>query len=127
MNKLSLVALARDQLDRARQASSKRSARSVYGGHEHTLRQTLLALLAGTGLAEHESPGEATLHVLSGRVRLRAGEDSWDGCAGDLITIPPARHELHALEDSAVLLTTVTPRSRGDEVAAKAETSIDTK
>jgi quercetin dioxygenase-like cupin family protein len=81
----------------------------VYGGHEHTLRQTLLALSAGTSLAEHDSPGEATLYVLIGRVRLQAGGDCWDGRDGDLITIPPARHELHAFEDAAVLLTTVTP------------------
>jgi quercetin dioxygenase-like cupin family protein len=43
--------------------------------------------------------------VLSGRVRLRAGHDSWDGRDGDLIVIPPSRHDLYALEDAAVLLT----------------------
>lgn len=114
MNKMSLVGLAREQLDRARQASSGRSARTVYGGHEHTLRQTLLALSAGTSLAEHDSPGEATLYVLMGRVRLRAGEDCWDGRDGDLIIIPPARHELHALDDAVVVLTTVTAHAAGD-------------
>ena len=113
MNKISLVAVARDQLDRARRTSSGRSARSVYGGHEHALRQTVLALSAGTTLAEHDSPGEATLQVLIGRVRLRAGDAHWDGRDGDLIMIPLDRHELHALEDAAVLLTTVTPIAPG--------------
>jgi quercetin dioxygenase-like cupin family protein len=112
MQKLSLDALAREHLARARQSSTGRSAETVYGGHEHTLRQTLMALTAGTTLAEHESPGEATVHVLSGRMRIRAGQDSWDGRNGDLIVIPPARHDLHALEDTVVLLTVAKPTKR---------------
>ncbi|MFD3626586.1 cupin domain-containing protein [Streptomyces sp. DSM 116494] len=105
MQKLSLDALAREHLERAAAASNGRSATTVYGGHEHTLRQTLLALTAGTSLAEHENPGEATLLVLRGRVRLTSGDTEWEGRTGDLITIPPARHALEALEDAAVVLT----------------------
>jgi quercetin dioxygenase-like cupin family protein len=105
MRKLSLDALAREHLARAREASAGRSAETVFGGHERTLRQTLVALTAGSALAEHENPGEATAHVLSGRVQLHAGDDSWDGRAGDLIAIPPARHSLLAVEDAVVLLT----------------------
>jgi quercetin dioxygenase-like cupin family protein len=92
-------------LERAARASNGRSSETVYGGHEHVLRQTVLALTAGTSLAEHESPGEATLLVLRGRVRLSSGDISWDGRTGDLIVIPPTRHSLHAIEDAAVLLT----------------------
>ncbi len=40
-------------------------ARTVYGGHEHVLRQTLIALAAGHKLDEHENPDEATVHVCS--------------------------------------------------------------
>ncbi len=57
MQKLSLDALAREHLERAAAASTGRSASTVYGGHEHVLRQTLLALTAGTSLADHENPG----------------------------------------------------------------------
>ena len=105
MQKLSLDALAREHLERAAAGSHGRSATTVHGGHELVLRQTLLALTAGTTLTEHENPGEATVQVLRGRVRLPSGDPSWDGRAGDLILIPPARHSLEALEDSAVLLT----------------------
>ena len=55
MNKVSLTALAREHLEAARAASSGRSAHTVYGGHEHSLRQTLIALKAGSELDEHES------------------------------------------------------------------------
>lgn len=103
--KASLTALAREQLELARAASSGRSAHTVFGGNEHVLRQTLIALAAGYGLDEHDSPGDATVHVLHGRVRLRAGEHSWEGSPGDLLTVPAARHSLDAIEDSAVLLT----------------------
>ncbi|HWC80400.1 MAG TPA: cupin domain-containing protein [Pseudonocardiaceae bacterium] len=105
MDKLSLDALAREHLERAARGSSGRSATTVYGGHERTLRQTLVALTAGSTLAEHDSPGEATLIVLRGRVRLHSGDTAWDGRTGDLLAIPPARHSLEALEDSAVVLT----------------------
>ena len=110
MEKSSLTALAREQLKLARRASSGRSADTVYGGHEHALRQTVIALVAGRELSEHENPGEATVHVLHGRVRLHGDGDSWDGTPGDLLVVPPARHSLSALEDSVVLLTVVKTR-----------------
>ena len=107
MQKLSLEALAHEQLKIAKQSTSGRSSTTVYGGHEHSLRQTLIALVAGTALGEHESPGEATVHILSGRVRLDSGKGSWDGRTGDLIIVPSARHDLLAVEDAVVLLTVV--------------------
>jgi quercetin dioxygenase-like cupin family protein len=107
MNKMSLTALAREQLETARAAKSGRSAHTVYGGHERSLRQTLIALTAGTKLDEHESPGEATLQVLHGRVKVTDASNGWEGSTGDQIVIPQTRHALHALEDSAVLLTVV--------------------
>jgi quercetin dioxygenase-like cupin family protein len=105
VEKSSLTALVRQHVTIARASSSGRSASTVYGGHEHTLRQTLIALVAGCRLNEHENPGEATVHVLQGRVRLSSGDVAWEGSAGDLIVVPDARHALEALEDCAVLLT----------------------
>ena len=68
----------------------------------------MIALAAGNSLDEHENPGEATVHVLLGRVVLKSGEDSWEGSPGDLLTVPDARHSLTAVEDSTVLLTVAT-------------------
>lgn len=109
MEKISLTALAREQLELARSHNSGRSAHTVYGGHEHSLRQTLIALSEGNKLDEHEAPEEATLYVVTGRVRLGDGTSHWEGSAGDLIVIPHTRHDLAALEDSAVLLTVMKP------------------
>ncbi len=105
VNSVSLNLLVDEQLEAARAAHSGRAAHTVHGGHEHSLRQTVIVLTAGHGLGEHESPGEATLLVLRGLVRLWAGEDTVDGSTGDLLVIPPARHSLDAIEDAAVLLT----------------------
>ena len=67
----------------------------------------MIALIAGSVLDEHENPGEATVQVLHGRIRLDADGASWEGISGDLIVVPQARHSLHALEDAAILLTVV--------------------
>lgn len=105
MQKISIVALATQQLEAAAAASSGRAADTVYGGHEKVLRQTVIALKAGRSLSEHQNPGEATIFVLRGSVRLRAGNDSWQGKTGDLLIIPDSLHSLDAEEDSAILLT----------------------
>jgi quercetin dioxygenase-like cupin family protein len=105
VEKMSLTALARQLADKAGRSKSGRSARTVYGGHEHVLRQTVIALAEGQKLDEHENPGEATVYVLTGRVRLCAAENAWEGSSGDLLIVPNARHSLEALEASCVLLT----------------------
>jgi quercetin dioxygenase-like cupin family protein len=105
VDKLSLDAVAREQLQAARNAGSGRAAETVFGGHEKVLRQTVVAMTAGASLAEHENPGEATLQVIQGRVRLVGPRASWEGRDGDLIVIPQSRHSLEAVTDAAVLLT----------------------
>jgi quercetin dioxygenase-like cupin family protein len=103
--KLSLDALVREHLNRAGADTNGRSSATVFGGHERVLRQTLIALVAGQTMSEHENPGEATLFVLRGRVRLLADDDVWDGRSGDMIVVPDSRHSVEAVEDSAILLT----------------------
>jgi len=105
MQKMSLQALAREQQELAGAATSGRSARTVWGGHEHVLRQTLIALTADSSMSEHENPGEATVQVIAGRVRMDADGNQWEGRQGDLLFMPPGRHSLVAIEDAVVLLT----------------------
>jgi quercetin dioxygenase-like cupin family protein len=112
VRKFSIDAMARQQLTAARQSPAARAAVTVVGGHDHVLRQTVLAMTAGAALAEHANPGETTLYVLSGRVTLAAGGETWQGRTGDLLVVPSARHTVTAQEDSTLLLSAV-PRNRG--------------
>jgi quercetin dioxygenase-like cupin family protein len=105
MQKLSLDALARELLGRAAGAAGGRAAQTVIGGHEKMLRQTLIAMVKDAALTEHANPGEASVHVLRGRVLLAAGGQSWEGRDGDLLIVPDSPHSLQALQDSVVLLT----------------------
>lgn len=100
-----LTPLVQEHLQIAQESTSGRSAQTLFGGKKHVLRQTLIAITGGRALDDHESPGDATLQVLQGRVRLVDDTQSHDGAAGDIMVIPAGRHRLEALEDSAVLLT----------------------
>ena len=120
MQKKSLTALVRHHLNHARDASSGRSAETVYGGHVHVLRQTLIALRSGQRLGEHDNLAEATVQVLEGRVVLTSGGASWSGWRGDLITMPPGRNSLEAVEDAVILLTVaklIAPARRPELIA----------
>lgn len=107
MQRVSLEALARQQIEQAATRGGGHTADTVYGGHEKVLRQTVIGMIAGSRLGDHSNPGEATMLVLSGRVRLICGDNRWEGRTGDLLIAPAGRHSLEALEDSAVLLTVV--------------------
>ncbi|WP_030526905.1 cupin domain-containing protein [Phycicoccus jejuensis] len=111
MDSTSLTALGDEVLAVARESVAGRASRTIHGGHDRMLRETVIALVAEHELAEHESPGEATLQVLRGRVRLRTSGGEREAGAADHLVIPPRRHSLFAVEDSVVLLTVVKPLS----------------
>jgi quercetin dioxygenase-like cupin family protein len=70
------------------------------------LRVVLLVMRAGSHIAEHEAYETATVHVLSGELRLGLGERAVDLRAGHLFTVPARmRHDVRALTDNAFLLT----------------------
>jgi quercetin dioxygenase-like cupin family protein len=92
-------------LDEARTHSAHRAARTLCGGTGHALRQTAIALLAGSTLSEHENPGEATLQVLVGRVQLSWSDGVVDLDTGEHVVIPQERHGVLARTDAVVLLT----------------------
>ncbi|MFH0412273.1 cupin [Corynebacterium sp. L4756] len=107
LNSVNLDSLIDELMEKAASVSSGRAThpfRAVPGG---SLTQVLLILKEGKELSEHENPGQALLHVLRGRVKLTAAEDSLELGANDHAVVPQQRHGLTALEDSAVLLTVV--------------------
>ena len=99
-----LHALGRELLERARTEHAGRAGRTLPHPVEG-LRQTVIALRAGAELGEHESPGPATLMVIHGRVRLVAGDATVELSGHRISPVPDARHSLHAVEDSVVLLS----------------------
>ncbi|WP_425953496.1 cupin [Xylanimonas sp. McL0601] len=76
--------------------------------HDGNLRQSVVALVAGTALNEHSSPPAGTLQVLQGRIRVTEGEAATELATGDLWPLTHARHAVVADEDSVFLLTAVT-------------------
>lgn len=105
MNVTSLTQIGMQQLEKAREASSGRAAITVYGGAEHNLRQTLIAIAGTRELADHANPGEATLYVIEGSANLLWGDQGIGLNKGDYVIIPNAVHSVQALEDSVLLLT----------------------
>jgi quercetin dioxygenase-like cupin family protein len=106
-------ALAGELLQKATSENAGRAARTLPHPVDG-LRQTLIALRAGAEMDEHESPGAASLMVIRGRVRIRAGGDSVDLGPHQIAPIPDRRHSLEAAEQSVVLLSVAVPaRSPG--------------
>ncbi|WP_435818356.1 hypothetical protein [Amycolatopsis keratiniphila] len=95
--------LAAELLQQALEHRSRRAARTLVAGNSQ--RVTLIALAEGAELAEHDSPPAATLHVITGSVRLSTHDHDRLLDRGQLTAIPPERHRLTAFLDSAVLLT----------------------
>lgn len=102
-----------DNVTDAAQRILARALEAPHGRHaeilvrEGPLRQSLLALKAGTELEEHNSPPAASFYLLKGAVQV-TGETTVDIAAGELHTLTRHRHAVKALEDSVFLLTTVT-------------------
>lgn len=95
--------LATELLQQAREHHSRRAAKTLVTGISQ--RVTLIALAEGAELAEHDPPPAATLYVVTGRVRLHTHDHDQLLDRSHLTAIPPRRHALIALIDSAVLLT----------------------
>ena len=107
-----LTAVVDDLLEQARTSSSGRAALTVYGGRDHRLRQTLIAIRSGEELSDHPSPGEATLQVFRGVCVLRTAAERAELPAGTHVHIPDEMHAVEAIEDVVILLTTVVQAHR---------------
>lgn len=96
---------ARQLLDQARENEHGRMAKLLLS--DGPLRQSVIALRAGTELAEHNSPPAASLFLFAGHIKVTGQEES-EVTEGELVPLTHYRHAVKALEDSVFLLTTVT-------------------
>jgi quercetin dioxygenase-like cupin family protein len=77
------------------------------------LRLVLTVLRKGAVLREHRAPSAATVHVISGRMVLRVGDQSLELGPGEVVTMEPGlTHAGEARADSAFLLTLVETTGR---------------
>ncbi len=80
-------------------------------------RIVLIALKAGGRLEEHKAEARISIHTLSGHVRLQIPGQAVDLPAGHLLALDRGiRHDVKAVEESALLLTISWPkRAEKDE------------
>ncbi|MCS0635877.1 cupin [Streptomyces sp. LP05-1] len=100
-----LHAIAGEHLAAARDSEHGRSALLVL--RQRPLRQTVIALTAGTSLDEHTTPPAASLQVLRGTVRVTTRSGDTELTTAALHLLPPERHGVTAVTDAAILLTAV--------------------
>jgi quercetin dioxygenase-like cupin family protein len=74
---------------------------------DDALNILLMVLKKGARLGEHRTKGPIAIQVLAGLVRLSAGSGRAEISSGNIAALDrEVVHELEALEESAVLLTT---------------------
>lgn len=101
---LDLSTLEREVQHDAAQAKSGHAARTLIRTED--LRVLLNAMRAGSHIAEHAADETATIHVLSGQLRLQLPDRVVELDQGRLFVLPPRlRHDVRAVTDSAFLLT----------------------
>jgi quercetin dioxygenase-like cupin family protein len=73
-------------------------------------RVVLIALAADARMKEHKTDGHLSIQLLSGHIRLRASERTFNLRTGGLLALDHGvSHDVHALEESALLLTIAWP------------------
>ena len=91
---------------RAEPASGTRGHRQITLYRRGAVTQVLFAFDAGGVLADHAAKGLVTIHVLEGRLSVRAEGRAHDLPAGSLLVLDPeVRHDVRADGPAAMLLT----------------------
>ncbi len=81
------------------------------------LRVILMALKDEACIPGHTASGRISIHMISGHVRLRALERTFDLLPGSFLALDKGiPHNLHALEESAFLLTIAWPGRQATRV-----------
>ena len=88
--------------------STGQNARTLFKYDD--FRVVLIALAAEARIQEHQAEGRISIHVLSGHVQLRASGRTFSLRSGGLLALDHGvAHDVHALEESALLLTIAWP------------------
>jgi quercetin dioxygenase-like cupin family protein len=95
-------------------ASRSRVSRVVVKTPE--ARLMAVGMAGGTEWKEHATAGRVVVHVVAGRIRMRAGGAATELAAGELVTLEPDEaHDVCALEDAAFVLIVAGPvQARAD-------------
>jgi len=94
---------AKELLERAAQSPHGHAQRTLYRHGGATI--AMFAFRADSKLPPHAADGVVSLQVLSGQVRMIAGDDCLDLAAGHLVRMAPGcEHDLCAPVPSVVLL-----------------------
>ena len=74
------------------------------------MRVVLIALAAEARMQEHKADGRISIHLLSGQVQVRASGRTFNLRSGGVVALDQGiAHDVHALEESALLLTIAWP------------------
>jgi quercetin dioxygenase-like cupin family protein len=81
--------------------------------NEPSLRVVLMALHAGARWNEHHVPGRVTIQTIDGHARLRLAGRVVDLRRGHLVALEgDLRHDVEAIEESAILVTVAWPTAQ---------------
>lgn len=105
------------EFDLGRELDQLHAETDWQGGHNaRTLlkydgvRVVLIALHADARIPGHRTEGHVTIQTLRGHVQVRAEGRTFDLSSGALLALDRAvAHDVHALEESAILLTIAWP------------------
>ncbi|MCC7009759.1 MAG: hypothetical protein IT184_13205 [Acidobacteria bacterium] len=101
------------ELDLARELEALHGESAWKSGHNAktlvkfgNLRVVLIALEARARIAPHDTEGQISIQTVRGRVHVRAEGRTFNLPVGSLLALDHGvRHDVEALEDSALLLT----------------------
>lgn len=103
---IDLTVMADYLLTQAAENPQRRASQRITLDHEH-LRMTAISFDTGGELPSHRNPGEATLQVVRGRIRLIDDTREIEADAGTIVRVPDGIHRVDALEPSVVMLTAI--------------------
>ncbi len=97
-----------EQLHREPGWSSGQNARTLVKYDD--FRVVLTVLKAGARLPRHQTEGRISIHIVAGRIQVRAQGRTFNLPTGTLLTLDQGLpHDVEALEESAFLLTIAWP------------------